>query len=182
MIQRAKKEYGTKTVKWITQDAETFLKKTKYKYDIIITASSLHHMDNPYEIIKLMIKKLNKEGTLYITVEPILERQNKIDYYLKIIEEILLHGLKNHEQHTTTALEAEPYGTGLKTEEIWKAIKTEEIWKVIEVKYSTLITEKQQAPSYQTRTFNTIANRLQINNCQSIIAKKVKKEYEKKCA
>jgi ubiquinone/menaquinone biosynthesis C-methylase UbiE len=162
MINRAKQYCeGDERIDWHTMDVNKFLKNKNKKYRFIITASSLHHIQDYLNTVQLACGLLEEGGILYIAVEPEISWRNRVDYYLKVFEEILLHGFKNHRQHSDLSCqEAEPHAKGIELSAIRALFKTQGM-KVLQV---------SSGQGYQTRLLNGVANFFKVNNCMSLIA------------
>ena len=62
-IKIAKKEHKSKNLEF----RNIQISQIDEKFDVIVSIGTLEHMDNPYEILKVMKKKLNANGKIIIT-------------------------------------------------------------------------------------------------------------------
>lgn len=62
-IQGAQKKYQHENLEYRVCDA----KELEGKYDVIVSIGTLEHMDDPYEMLALFKKRLNKNGKIIIT-------------------------------------------------------------------------------------------------------------------
>jgi 2-polyprenyl-3-methyl-5-hydroxy-6-metoxy-1,4-benzoquinol methylase len=86
MLHEARKRNSDKKIDYLNISAENYLEKTDKKFDIIISISALHHM-NEEKILKLMKNKLTENGK--ILVLDIVKNKTIIDYFLSMIALIL---------------------------------------------------------------------------------------------
>jgi len=80
-----KKIHSSRTINLINLDLENFLNKNSGKYDLVTICSTLHHLYEPYQIFKEVLRFLNKGGAIYLTHEPLLKEQQKIKFFSTII-------------------------------------------------------------------------------------------------
>lgn len=74
-------------IKRVCSDVDGFLLKTKQKYHVISFSSVLHHLPDYFYTLNLAISKLEDEGVIYITHEPLprLNKKGVIHHNVRIV-------------------------------------------------------------------------------------------------
>ena len=127
----------------ICVEIEKFFEKNTQKYDLIIFASSLHHIYNYKEIIHLALESLKEGGLIFIFNEPLKKRSllelfdafiNKLTHSPKKVIPTVYNHLFN--KHSDAAL-ADYYLNNEKLDIDW--IK-KEMPKIIRIQFYPLVT------------------------------------------
>ena len=105
------------------------VKNVKGKFDVIVSIGAIEHMDKPYEILKLLKKKIKKNGKIIITTP---NWTNPRGYMLMTLQLLFNSPITLADLHYLTPLNHQEWAKKLKMNLKWKTIDKEwghgEVW------------------------------------------------------